>query len=83
MLRQRESGCNVVKCSYSAIFSVWRERNVSPNTSAAGVAPSAVELALVVRFLCAAAAKTGSHDALVSKPVKIENPVHDARENLS
>ena len=43
--------------SYSAL-SLWRERNVSPDTCVAGIAPRAEEPALVLRFLCAAATPT-------------------------
>ena len=37
---------------------LWRERNVSPDTFVAGIAPRADEPALVLRFLCAAATPT-------------------------
>ena len=45
----------VVKCSCRACF-LLRERNVSLDTCAAGVAPRADDLALVMRCLCAAVA---------------------------
>ena len=41
---------NVVKCSYSAFFFVYKESNVSPSTCAAGVGPRADERALVTRL---------------------------------
>ena len=47
-----QAGWNVVKCPHSACFFLWREKNVSPDSCAAGVVTQRTDVLALVMPYC-------------------------------